>query len=86
MEVSRIDAVRIRFRLFLRLRSAGPAPLTSLVVLTVMASLVPAATAVAFAALVRRAETIAGTHDELLAAGGRDADLYRIQAAAHATA
>jgi hypothetical protein len=86
VEVSGIDAVLIRFRRFRRLRSAGPAPLTSLVVPTMMASLVPAATAVAFAAPVRRAETIAGTHDELLAAGGHDANLYRIQAAVYATA
>jgi ATP-binding cassette subfamily B protein len=60
MEISGTDAVRIRFTLFLGLRSVGPALLTSLVTLTVLASLIPAVTAVAFAGLVGHVETIAG--------------------------
>jgi ABC-type multidrug transport system fused ATPase/permease subunit len=59
VEVSGIDAVRMRLSLFFRLRTAGPALFTVLVVLTVLASLVPAATAVAFAALVGRVEIVA---------------------------
>jgi hypothetical protein len=98
VEVSGIDAVRIPFGFFFWLRSAGPALLSSLVALTVLTSLIPPATAVGFAALVGRVETIAGadlvlvldgarvlehgTHEKLLATGGRYADLHRIQEAA----
>jgi ABC-type cobalamin/Fe3+-siderophores transport system ATPase subunit len=88
VEVSGIEAVRIRLRLFFRLRCAGPALLTALVGLTVLVSLVPAATAVA-ADLILVLEDghllEHGTHDELLTADGRYADLYRIQAAAYVT-
>ncbi len=57
MDVSGIGAVRIRFRLSLRLRALDDGRLVE-----------------------------QGTYDELLATGGRYADLYRIQAAAYATA
>lgn len=59
MEISGMEAVRIRLALFRGLRSAGASLFTTLLALTVLASLIPAATAVAFAALVGRVEGIA---------------------------
>jgi ABC-type protease/lipase transport system fused ATPase/permease subunit len=58
-EVSGVDAVRIRVSLFLRLRSAGPALLVFVLAPTVLASLIPAAIAVAIAMLVRRVASVA---------------------------
>jgi ABC-type multidrug transport system fused ATPase/permease subunit len=81
-EVSGVDAVRIRVGLFLRSRSAGPALLTVMLALTVLASLVAAAILVLDGGRVLEH----GTHSELLAAGGRYAELYSIQMAVYVTA
>ena len=81
-EVSGVDAVRIRVSLPLRSRLAGPALLTVMLALTVLASLSPAAILVLDGARLLEH----GTHSELLAAGGRYAELYSIQVAAYVTA
>jgi ABC-type multidrug transport system fused ATPase/permease subunit len=81
-EVSGVDAVRIRVSLFLRSRSAGPALLTVMLALTVLARIIPAAI------LVLDGERLLehAKHSEPLAAGGRYAELYSIQAGAYVTA
>jgi len=93
--------VRDRIELLIRLGWVGPGLLAALVGLTVLASAVPAATAVAVGWLIaHRFSTVAGadhilvlhhgriveqgTHRELLAALGRYATLYGIQATAYA--
>jgi ATP-binding cassette, subfamily B, bacterial len=79
-EVSGVDAVRIRVSLFLRSRTAGPALLTVMLALTVLASLIPAAILVLDSGRLLEH----GRHSELLAADGRYAELYSIQVAANA--
>lgn len=62
------DAIIIRFRLLGMLRSAGAGPVAAVVAITLLASLIPAATAVALALLVGGIEEAVRAGDGVLAA------------------